>query len=382
MRPCHRPQLSKGVLHHMSSILSAWQGTVSDMPAFENLLVGIIIVSATAIVTHLLALLLRKYLRRDDTPLPSSSIFINIVRWAAWAIGISILLKVCFGLDASSIIAGLGIASIALSLGLQGTISNLFGGLQLSLMRLMQPGEWVTVNSITGIVRDVNWRHTTIETNDYERVLIPNSMFSNNALTHLPDSRFVSIPLIVPPTVQSAEFDERVLHGVRKATMNYAFPGAEPVLQYTGMTPDGLTAVITVTARRGKHADNEIRDAAIKAVIPLLSRAWIATPVTLMSDEEVAAATQLPPRKHSVRAANRRITGAHPRDRRTSTQSNPYGSPSDAIDRGLDVPARSLGGTGPLGHVGEEGGRRGGTAPNPPSAYGDASDSTTTAIHH
>lgn len=321
----------------MSNILSILQGTTSDLSVFENILMAIVIISATAIITHILALLLRKYLRRDDTPLPSSSIFINIVRWAAWAIGISVLLKVCFGINANSIIAGLGIASIALSLGLQGTISNLFGGLQLSLMRLMEPGEWVTVNNITGIVRDVNWRHSTIETADYERVLIPNSMFSTNALIRLPDSRFVSIPLIVPPTVHSAEFDERVLHDVRRATINYAFPGAKPAIRYTGMTPDGLTAVLSITVRRDRHSDSEIKDAAIKAIIPLLSKAWITTPVTLMSEEEVAAATQLPPRKHHVvKAVDRKITGSHPRVRQNDIH-------SDTTDHGLDIPGHALG---------------------------------------
>ena len=94
----------------------------------------------TALVARAVTKVLRRVLSHDNSPLPSSSIFVNIARIAVWAVGVSVVLSSCFGIDVSAAITALGIGGIAISLGFQDTLSNLIGGVQVSITGLVGGG--------------------------------------------------------------------------------------------------------------------------------------------------------------------------------------------------------------------------------------------------
>ncbi len=134
----------------------------------------VVILGITAIVARLLTRFLRRVLHfNEQKDLPSSSIFVNIARAAVWVTGICIMLSTSFNVNVSAAITALGIGGIAISLGFQDTLSNLIGGLQLSLLRIIKPGGNITVGSESGVVRDVTWRHTTIKNSAARRSSFP-----------------------------------------------------------------------------------------------------------------------------------------------------------------------------------------------------------------
>ena len=49
----------------------------------------------TALVARAVTKVLRRVLSHDNSPLPSSSIFVNIARIAVWAVGVSVVLSSC-----------------------------------------------------------------------------------------------------------------------------------------------------------------------------------------------------------------------------------------------------------------------------------------------
>ena len=153
--------------------------------------------AATVACERVAVKLTRRVLRSDENPLPSSSIIVNIVRGAVWIVGASVILDSCFNVRLDALITGLGVVGIAVSLGFQDTLSNLIGGLQVTFMRIVKPGDNIEVGTETGVVRDVSWRHTTIENNRGETVIIPNSIISKNALVHLPPASSVTVPFAV-----------------------------------------------------------------------------------------------------------------------------------------------------------------------------------------
>ncbi len=135
-------------------------------------------------------------MRRDDNSIPQSSIFVNIARGIIWGIGICLVLDSCFNVNMSALIAALGVGGIALSLGFQDTLSNLIGGVQISFMRIVKPGDNIQVGNNKGVVQDVTWRHATIKNRNGETVIIPNSVISKNAVVHLPPPERVSVPFL------------------------------------------------------------------------------------------------------------------------------------------------------------------------------------------
>ena len=48
-------------------------------------------------------------------------------------------------------------------------------GLAIQLNETLQTGDWLAVDQYAGQVREVGWRHTAIETRDWDTVYIPNT---------------------------------------------------------------------------------------------------------------------------------------------------------------------------------------------------------------
>jgi small-conductance mechanosensitive channel/CRP-like cAMP-binding protein len=61
-----------------------------------------------------------------------------------------------------------------IGLGLQETISNVIGRVALQMDKSITIGDWITVEGFYGQVTGMRWRYATIETNNYETVVIPN----------------------------------------------------------------------------------------------------------------------------------------------------------------------------------------------------------------
>jgi CRP-like cAMP-binding protein len=56
------------------------------------------------------------------------------------------------------------------------------GGLALQLDRSVEEGDWVTWGEHTGVVREVGWRQTSLETRNGDRLVVPNAAFMRNAV--------------------------------------------------------------------------------------------------------------------------------------------------------------------------------------------------------
>ncbi len=66
------------------------------------------------------------------------------------------------------------------ALSLQDTLGNILGGLALQLDQSVQVGDWVRLEGGTGRVVEIGWRQTSIETNDWETIVVPNSVLVKN----------------------------------------------------------------------------------------------------------------------------------------------------------------------------------------------------------
>lgn len=175
-----------------------WIGAITHSDWTGTAVTVLLIVVITAIAAHLVTVLFKRVLKSSKGPLPAVSLFINIGRVSVWVIGICIILQSCFGINVGAAVTALGIGGIAISLGFQGTLSNLIGGLQVIITGLVEPGEKIKVGDNEGVVCDVTWRHTKILTKDGDYVIIPNSVLNSQALIKLNDDGKVNETCAVP----------------------------------------------------------------------------------------------------------------------------------------------------------------------------------------
>ena len=216
------------------------------------IITGIVIILLTAIVSKVLVSALRRIINRTTDGEVGGSIIENIIKVTVWLVGIAILLRACFNFDVSVLLGALGIGGIALSLGLQNTVSNLIGGFQTSLSRDIVIGDWVTVSNMTGKIIDINWRVTKVSDTLGCEHIIPNSVFNTTAVTVLPEWQRVPINLvlargadtdIIAPTVEDLAFN-----ALKEAGMTV--DDKRPLFAINGTAVDSVDAVLTLFAHR------------------------------------------------------------------------------------------------------------------------------------
>ena len=165
----------------------------------DKVIVLVVAVAIALVIQRVVVRLMHKVL--DASNLPSASLFINIVRAVIWALVLLSVMRPVFGVDPAGFVAALGVVSIAVSLGMQDTISNIIGGISLMLSKSVQPGDYITVGGVTGEVTDVNWRSTTVLMRGGAEEVIPNSVLSKTALTRITpwSVGYCGVPIAVVP---------------------------------------------------------------------------------------------------------------------------------------------------------------------------------------
>ncbi len=80
------------------------------------------------------------------------------------------------GLNPSSILGASAVASAVLAISLQSTLGNILGGVAVQLDGSIGVGDWIQLeNGKQGRVREIRWRYTSIETRDWDTIVIPNA---------------------------------------------------------------------------------------------------------------------------------------------------------------------------------------------------------------
>ena len=103
-------------------------------------------------------------------------------KFIAYLIGIVSVLEL-WGVDAASIIAGLGLFSVALALGAQNFFKNLIGGLLIIGEKRFKQGDWINIEGVAeGEVEKIDFRSTLIRRFDKAPVYVPNSVLSDSEI--------------------------------------------------------------------------------------------------------------------------------------------------------------------------------------------------------
>ncbi|MBU0531173.1 MAG: mechanosensitive ion channel family protein [Candidatus Uhrbacteria bacterium] len=108
-----------------------------------------------------------------------------------WAVVLMLILQ-RFGVEIGPLLAGLGIAGIALAFGLQDTLKGIFSALYIAVDQPIRIGDYVQLSDGTeGVVEDISWRSVRLTTLAENVVVIPNAILAGMIITnfHLPKAR-------------------------------------------------------------------------------------------------------------------------------------------------------------------------------------------------
>ena len=87
------------------------------------------------------------------------------------------------GVNLSGVVATSAVVTAIIGFSLQDTLGNVMGGMALQMERSIGVGDWIRLGDVEGVVREIRWRQTSIETRNGDAVIIPNSQLMKSQVT-------------------------------------------------------------------------------------------------------------------------------------------------------------------------------------------------------
>lgn len=127
--------------------------------------------------------------------------FVDSFLKASLYVVLAFLIAATFGVDAASIVALLGSAGVAIGLAVQGSLSNLAGGVLILLLKPFKVGDYIVegVTNKEGEVIEIQIFYTKLLTADNRIVILPNGNLANNTIVNVTSRQYrrADIPVSV-----------------------------------------------------------------------------------------------------------------------------------------------------------------------------------------
>ncbi len=136
-------------------------------------------------VIQLLRKMLQKSMQRAGAEEGVRSFVDSFVKAALYVLLIFMMLS-WFGVDTASIVALVGSAGVAIGLAIQGSLSNLAGGVLIMLLKPFKVGDFIKedTHGNMGTVTEIQIFYTKLSTIDNQVVILPNGSLANTSLTN------------------------------------------------------------------------------------------------------------------------------------------------------------------------------------------------------
>lgn len=161
------------------------------------ILFTIVVFSITRVIVRTLERIIALRTAEARSAAAATSLLTNLIAITIYAAGAIIILGY-YGISIAPLITALGVGGMAVALGLQESLANLFAGLHLILSKQVRVGDYIRLDSDNeGRVTDITWRYTTILTSANNTVVVPNAKLSSAILTNY-DMPEPQIAVIIP----------------------------------------------------------------------------------------------------------------------------------------------------------------------------------------
>ena len=182
------------------------------IPAFENFInglperilrVGIKVIFAFLLLfigawlIKILRKIMKKALTKANADIGVVQFLDSFAKTGLYIILIFIIANT-FGLEAASIVAVIGSAGLAIGLALQGSLSNLAGGVLILLLKPFKVGDYIKEdsNGNEGTVKEITMFYTKLVTGDNKTIVVPNGTLANNSMTNFTTATFRRVDFV------------------------------------------------------------------------------------------------------------------------------------------------------------------------------------------
>lgn len=145
---------------------------------------GIVCYLIVSRVVRKLCRLLARSMERFSIEPSAASFIVSMVKYVVLGLTVITIIVQLGVVKESSIAALLASAGVAISLALQGGLSNFAGGILILLLRPFRVGDYIVCQAegIEGTVGKIEMYYTTVLSMDNREIMVPNATLTNNVI--------------------------------------------------------------------------------------------------------------------------------------------------------------------------------------------------------
>lgn len=190
-------------LRELNESMNALEKFLAELPEKGlNLGIRVLFAALILIVGFKIIKMIRKLLKKSLT---RASVEIGVIQFLDSLLNIvldivlALIVASNFGFDATSIVALVGSAGVTIGLALQGSLSNLAGGILILILKPFRVGDYIVEdsNGNAGTVKEIGIFYTKLQTGDNKIVILPNGTLANNSITNYSEAKLRRVDITV-----------------------------------------------------------------------------------------------------------------------------------------------------------------------------------------
>lgn len=165
----------------MKEKLLGWvDNLVVNLP---NIMIALVVFVISVIVSKYVSRLTIRLLERSAMQDSMKNLISRLVSVVVILLGLFLVLGILnLSQTLNTILAGAGVAGLAVGLALQGALANTYSGIVLSYVKYIKFGDWVHTNGYEGEVVNIDLRSVTLRQPDNNMVYLPNKLVVENPI--------------------------------------------------------------------------------------------------------------------------------------------------------------------------------------------------------
>ena len=229
--------------------------TLTGNLAFDTLISGIITFLVCFIAIRIVKTVMARMMSRaTKLDAPVKNLITKLVTTLLWALTI-IIVAGAFGINATSLVAVLSVAGLALSLSVQNLLTNFFSGIMLLINKPFKEGDFVELGDKVGTIMNIGFFNTILNTPDNISISIPNGDLTAAAVKNYsrePDRRvdlYFSASYDAPTAMVKKAIEEAIAMDSR------ILPSPAPFVRLLSYDASSIKYVTRVWVKNGDYWD-------------------------------------------------------------------------------------------------------------------------------
>lgn len=161
-----------------------WEKIIEFLKTYGvKVLIALAILVVGFILIRIVMLIMKKVMEKTKLEKATAKFLRNCVKFALWML-LFMAIAQYVGIPVTGFIALISAAGLALSLALQGSLSNLANGVVIISTKPFKEGDYVSIGNIEGTVCEIKMMHTILTTVDNKEISIPNKTVVESEITN------------------------------------------------------------------------------------------------------------------------------------------------------------------------------------------------------